>query len=376
MAVFLGGDGIEIHTPHTLAPHHRNAIQKILCSLKNRKNLLLDTPSRSGKTLSILCAVLGWRESPALREKTRHYTTPKALPRVIYTAKTHCQLEHTIRELKKTQYRPRTCIVGSRKQLCLHPGTCQWCSQAKRVRDTGHRVDNVMGMEDLVVFAKKNSLCPHAVTRECLPDAELILLTHAHFFSRADRLDLEDHIDFAGAVVVVDEAHHMDDVCWEHSLAEIETEDLEKAAHCIENISVQKENEKVLFVSNAIRKIAEETEKIPLSGALLVFSTQPIHEILRAAGIASSGAGTFDSLLSETIPFLDQAEKLPVMELKRFLRTAFSHCAQQSTSTKTIRVEKENGKTAICCLCTSTAHFIASLLGALGVSSMIFASGF
>jgi regulator of telomere elongation helicase 1 len=43
------------------------------------------------------------------------------LPTVIYSSRTHSQLAQVMRELGNTSYRPRTAVLGSRQQGCLHP---------------------------------------------------------------------------------------------------------------------------------------------------------------------------------------------------------------------------------------------------------------
>ena len=42
-------------------------------------------------------------------------------PKIIYASRTHSQISQVIKELKNTPYNPRTCILGSRSQLCIHP---------------------------------------------------------------------------------------------------------------------------------------------------------------------------------------------------------------------------------------------------------------
>ena len=43
------------------------------------------------------------------------------VPKIIYASRTHTQLAQVAKELKRSRYRPRMCVLSSREQLCLHP---------------------------------------------------------------------------------------------------------------------------------------------------------------------------------------------------------------------------------------------------------------
>lgn len=55
-------------------------------------------------------------------DKTSKEKPQKNLPiQIFYATRTHAQISKAIQELKKSSYRPKMSILGSRKQYCIHP---------------------------------------------------------------------------------------------------------------------------------------------------------------------------------------------------------------------------------------------------------------
>ncbi|XP_021941839.1 regulator of telomere elongation helicase 1 homolog [Zootermopsis nevadensis] len=116
---------------------------------------MLESPTGTGKTLSLLCASLSWltvkkaqqqAESlglynlpdgafvTGLQNKLREAAGPVNTARtgasswdsgstqIIYASRTHSQLSQAIQELKKTGYvNTKVAVLGSRDQMCIHP---------------------------------------------------------------------------------------------------------------------------------------------------------------------------------------------------------------------------------------------------------------
>lgn len=186
-------DGIPVEFPHSPYPCQITFMQNVMQALKNRENALLESPTGTGKTLSLLCAALAWRTAEMGRKQLIEQTsisrsanydtimerdtanhsnsTPfQAInsasgsvtrlqsslndclnypqnggeiedddvdysefikpPLIIYASRTHSQLSQVIGELRRTTYRPKIAIVGSREQMCIHPNVKELSSSS------------------------------------------------------------------------------------------------------------------------------------------------------------------------------------------------------------------------------------------------------
>lgn len=82
-------------------------------AVKNKNNAILESPTGTGKTLSLLCASLAW----LIKAKTEN---EGCLTKILYASRTHSQLKQVVGELKKTVYKPNMVILGSRDQYCIN----------------------------------------------------------------------------------------------------------------------------------------------------------------------------------------------------------------------------------------------------------------
>ena len=67
----------------------------------------LESPTGTGKTLSLLCSLLAWTNE--MKKKKENKFNGK----IIYTSRTHSQISQIIKELKKTIYKPKVAILSS-----------------------------------------------------------------------------------------------------------------------------------------------------------------------------------------------------------------------------------------------------------------------
>ena len=196
-------------------------------------------------------------------------TRRAALPKVFYTSRTHSQIAQVVAELKRAPYTPRAAVLASREHYCVHPavsassgrdeacerllrgdgGGCAYFKGVGRLLAPGAAPD-VHDVEELAAAGRRHKACPYYASRQLagatdggagggvgwprgawrasahprpplphpssshpvpLADADIVFAPYAYLLDPCVRAALD--VDLAGAVVVVDEAHNVEDMC-------------------------------------------------------------------------------------------------------------------------------------------------------------------
>ncbi|XP_058062041.1 LOW QUALITY PROTEIN: regulator of telomere elongation helicase 1 homolog [Anopheles bellator] len=161
-------NGISVEFPFEPYQVQKNYMEKVINCLQNGTNGVLESPTGTGKTLSLLCSSLAWllqtrsnvvanissadrvtdgisfqlpsfdklepqvginpsrknSNMSTVPNQASHFGEPegKNVMKIIYASRTHSQLSQAMQELKNTSYSTvRAIILGSRVQLCIHP---------------------------------------------------------------------------------------------------------------------------------------------------------------------------------------------------------------------------------------------------------------
>jgi regulator of telomere elongation helicase 1 len=221
-------NNINVQFPHEPYSVQSNFMSKIIFGLQTRANCLLESPTGTGKTLSLLCAVLAWRQEWIERDKLLqliHNKTDQSIqqtnnqqivqqikqidlaissspdkedwsktPKIYFASRTHTQLSNAVKELKRTNYIPKVALLASRDQLCINPEvikapsntarstacrqkvlkrTCQFYNNVANAK-TATTNTQMPDIEDIVKFGQQHQACPYYLSREGMEEAEYV----------------------------------------------------------------------------------------------------------------------------------------------------------------------------------------------------------
>lgn len=196
-------------------------MQDVIECLNNGKHALLESPTGTGKTLSLLCSVLGWLQNQCGQQKSLIY----------YTSRTHIQLSQAAKEMKKTAYaRQPAVVLASRTHLCINEevknsgenlinracrnaivkNACShYTNYEQKLESMNH--ESVHDIEDLYQFGKSHQCCPYYASKKLAEiKATIVFMPYNYLldpsFSKNNPLRLNN------SVLIIDEAHNIDSV--------------------------------------------------------------------------------------------------------------------------------------------------------------------
>ena len=224
-------------------------------------NALLEMPSGTGKTVSLLSLIISYQQ---------HYPEHRKL---IYCSRTMSEIEKALAELKNLMaYREE--ILGeredfrgigltSRKNLCLHPEvkkskrgdivdarcrsltaafvrekikagepdveTCIYHDNLDLLESHNLLPSGVYTLDDLLRYGELHKQCPYFTARRMMTFCNVIIYSYHYLLDPkiAERVSKELSKD---CIVVFDEAHNIDNVCIESLSIDIYDESLRKAS--------------------------------------------------------------------------------------------------------------------------------------------------
>lgn len=156
--------GVPVTFPYEPYNIQKEYMEKVIECLQTETNGVLESPTGTGKTLSLLCSSLAWLKlkkadiqaqarlpdiendefMKSLSERLKGAASGNMgeragrafmqLPTIIYTSRTHSQLSQAMQELKNTAYSDlRAIVMGSREQLCINAEVEQQETSAAKV---------------------------------------------------------------------------------------------------------------------------------------------------------------------------------------------------------------------------------------------------
>ncbi|XP_024528457.1 Fanconi anemia group J protein isoform X2 [Selaginella moellendorffii] len=244
-------------------------------------NALLESPTGSGKSLSLLCAALAWQqhrmvaaasigpatqfgggfipEGPASGAEDKHQAKKNKPPTIFFATRTHSQISQIVHELKKTNYRVPMAILAARKHYCTNQHVCKKanlddeckvllkdphkaCPQFKNVNKLKHHPALRKGgchethdIEDLVTLARSVRGCAYFTSRIMAADAQIVFCPYSYILSPIFRKAMD--VDIRGAIIIFDEAHNIEDMSREAGSVDLDTSILEELRNELEELS-------------------------------------------------------------------------------------------------------------------------------------------
>lgn len=320
--------GVHLHFPHEAYECQLVYMERVIEALDEKKHALLESPTGTGKTLCLLCATLAWREKYVTENPQEEP------PRIVYSSRTHAQLQQVIQELKNTPYRPRMTILGSRNQMCINQEArkadrggqlnmicgmlrkSKRCSYGARAKEVANWLPGVLkepfDIEDIVNMGKEHKACPYFVTREWNEGCEVSFMPYNYLLDQRNRKGINLGED---TILILDEAHNVEAVCCEASSFDLNSNDLMRAIgdaeKCIQMFAYDytekgrgsKNNftqlkTHLVGLEKAISRISEGEEKFTRDGSY-------IHEFF-----ASPGIGINHHNVKNILQVMEEAEKL------------------------------------------------------------------
>ncbi|XP_037820770.1 regulator of telomere elongation helicase 1 homolog [Lucilia sericata] len=245
----------------------RNYMEKVILCLRDSTNGVLESPTGTGKTLSLLCSSLAWLLSKKeelkanvqntipepdddnrneIKEQKGEKEIVKA-PKIIYASRTHSQLAQAVQELKRTSYSFMNAVVlGSRDQLCINPNVMAEQENANKIQMCKYLVQNhkcsfllrnesrktvadfcdssIMDIEDLVKVGQQLKMCPYYAAKQLVEEADIVFMPYNYLFEHSARK--ANKIEISNSICILDEAHNIEKICEESASAYIKSSDV------------------------------------------------------------------------------------------------------------------------------------------------------
>ncbi|KAG8880867.1 DNA-dependent ATPase of the nucleotide excision repair factor 4 complex [Tulasnella sp. 331] len=316
-------------------------------TLDNQGHCVLEMPSGTGKTVSLLALIVSYQQ---------FYPTKRKL---IYCSRTVPEIEKALSELKRLMaYRIKRATededmeqkekeesfmglgLTSRKNLCLHPeiskekkgksvdARCRDITNAAACEKGRNDPENhplcsfheelgtlepgnlippgIHTLADVLSYGRDKGVCPYFTVRRMMPFVDIIIYSF-HYLLDPKVADLVSKEFSKDSIVVFDEAHNIDNVCIESLSIDLTRPMLDAAARSVTKLSEEIEEIKSKDASklqDEYAKLVEGLQEAEAAAEDDVFMANPILP---------------DDLLKEAIPGNIRKAEHFVAFLKRFV---------------------------------------------------------
>eukprot|EP01064_Diplonema_japonicum_P032056 TRINITY_DN5948_c0_g1_i1.p1 TRINITY_DN5948_c0_g1~~TRINITY_DN5948_c0_g1_i1.p1 ORF type:complete len:936 (+),score=200.32 TRINITY_DN5948_c0_g1_i1:1507-4314(+) len=350
-------NGLTVHFPHEAYPCQVDYMGKVIEGLEGCKNVLLESPTGTGKTLSLLCGVLGWvTQAVKNNEGTQNGPPPT---KVFYSSRTHAQLKQVIKEFRRTEYgkvggdlEVTMTVLGSRDQLCIHPRAegssstsknaictslrqnrkCRFYNKLDEFMEQGglkkviddeveknknkkkqHKV--LLDIEDLTSAGQTHGFCPFYYSRKMMSSVSVVFAPYNYLVD--PRLRKQIGIDLSDAILIVDEAHNIASNTAEASSFSINTLNITEAVNELSRARVAVTSDTDLPVGEASTRIKDYDL---LSGILKKLAHHLEMSLLKAKPSGRNDTPNITSHGSDVITLIKEQTSVTTESLQEFLK--------------------------------------------------------
>ncbi|MEQ2228639.1 hypothetical protein ILYODFUR_010872 [Ilyodon furcidens] len=270
----------------------------------------------------------------------------KKIPKIFFGTRTHKQITQIAHELKRTVYSGvHMTILSSRDHTCVNADvaphfnrnerckdlleakdgrSCRYYHGVQRMREQHtlqwvHGLREAWDIEDLVTLGKRLRACSYYAARELMQGASIIFCPYNYLLDPMIRESME--IDLAGQILVLDEAHNIEDCARESASYTLELATLQSSRDELDgmvNSNIRRSKHEPLrdFCYVLINWIQESQELLSERGfesASKVWSGKDTLSIFHSLGIT---ADTFSNMKQNLASVLEKEERVGVVNGK------------------------------------------------------------
>lgn len=280
--------GIPVEIPYEPYPPQLVTISKLIECFQNNANALVESPTGTGKSLSIICSALAYYE-----HARKSFDESNKPFKIFICSRTHKQIDQLVDQLRKTSYRPRITILGSKNQYCVNSAlskvedkntACSELIKHKKClylngkdRLIKRMGDKIFDIEELKIEGKKCAGCPYFAARGMQEDADVIFAPYNYLIDSNVRESSE--IKLENAILIIDEAHNIEDCCRSAGSLEISSRTIEFVIN--ELISAVKKSALLGEIKNEFLSLISVFRKLKEASEIEKFDTKTYDSQLR-----------------------------------------------------------------------------------------------
>ncbi|TPX62989.1 hypothetical protein PhCBS80983_g00156 [Powellomyces hirtus] len=307
-------------------------------ALDAQGHCLLEMPSGTGKTVSLLSLIVAYQQFYPEKRK------------LIYCSRTVPEIEKALAELQRLmEYRKSQGMqekflglgLTSRRNLCVHPEVskqkwgqevdaqcrnltapwvrelakddesespklCNFYENLENAEESATMPPGVYTLEDLKEWGRVNGYCPYFLSRRMIAFANVVIYSY-HYLLDPKVADLVSKEMAKDCIVVFDEAHNIDNVCTESLSMDITRPMLDASARSIQALSTRIDHLK-----------ETNSEKLQSEYTRLVDGLRAVQES-RATDEFMTNPILPDDILQEAVPGNIRRAEHFVAFLRRFI---------------------------------------------------------